>query len=295
MMNTQQPPEWFRGAGDIHVHTAPSLFRRRYDDLELAQVAAAARMQAVVLKSHAGDTAARADIANRAVDGVRVFGGVVLNQFVGGINPHAVQASVQMGGRVVWMPTMHAANHIAHYGGAGYTEQPGATPPTAAEPVRVLGDNGELLPAVQDVLNVIAAHPDVILVNGHLSAPATLALFRAATRRGIERLVVSHPRLQLTAFDADTQAQLVQLGAMIEHCYLPHTPEWGEVPFTRTAADIQAVGVEHSLLSTDLGQANQISPPTGLQRFGERLIAAGILPEDVRRLLVDNPARLLGL
>jgi hypothetical protein len=290
----RQPPAWFAGAVDIHVHTAPSLFPRLLNDSDLTQLAAAYGMAAVVLKSHAGDTSGRAAIADAQVPALRVFGGVVLNRFVGGVNPHAVEASLTMGGRFVWFPTMHALSHIAHYGGAGYTEQAGDSQPQPVEPVRVLDAAGTLLPAVHDVLDVVAAHPGTVLVNGHLNADETLAVFTAARERGLERLVVSHPNLHLTNFNTDLQAQFANLGAIIEHCYLPHTDAWGGVAFEKTAADIRAVGAARCVLSTDLGQANQVAAPQGLLHFGEALLAAGLSVNEVQRMMVTNPAGLVG-
>ncbi len=289
------PPDWFAGAVDIHVHTAPSVFPRLLNDIDLAQLAADYGMAAVVLKSHAGDTSARAAIADAQVPTLRVVGGVVLNRFVGGVNPYAVEAALTLGGRFVWFPTMHAVGHVAHYGGAGYTEQAGDRQPQPVEPVRVLDDAGALLPSVHNVLDVVAAHPGTVLVNGHLGATETLAVFMAARERKIERLVVSHPNLHLTSFDADLQARFTDLGATIEHCYLPHTEAWGGVPFEKTAADIRAVGAARCVLSTDLGQANQVAAPEGLLRFGGALLAAGLSQDEVRQMVVTNPAALVGV
>ncbi|MDB5519844.1 MAG: hypothetical protein JWQ17_6602 [Tardiphaga sp.] len=44
--------------------------------------------------------------------GVKVYSGVALNNSNGGINPHAVDHTVRMGGTIVWMPTLAAKNHI---------------------------------------------------------------------------------------------------------------------------------------------------------------------------------------
>src|SRR5512140_486648 len=66
-------------------------------------------MRAVILKSHVTSTADRAAIAEAAVGGrVRVFGGIVLNRAVGGLNADAVAATLALGGRVVWLPTTSA-------------------------------------------------------------------------------------------------------------------------------------------------------------------------------------------
>ena len=56
-------------------------------------------MKAVVLKNHFGSTAARAVLVNKIVPQIEVFGGIVLNHSVGGINPQAVVAMHRIGGK----------------------------------------------------------------------------------------------------------------------------------------------------------------------------------------------------
>ena len=46
---------------------------------------------------------------------MKVFGGVALNQTVGGLNPYAVELALRMGGRMVWFPTLSSAAHIDHH------------------------------------------------------------------------------------------------------------------------------------------------------------------------------------
>ena len=58
---------------------------------------------------------------------------------------------------------------------------------------------------------------------------------------------------------------------------------------------IELAGAEHTVLASDLGQANNPLPPESLALIAERLLANGAAEADLRALLVDNPARLLGL
>jgi len=78
---------------------------------------------------------------------------------VGGLNPAAVDASVKLGGRMVWMPTMSAQHHIAFFGGSHFgTGMKGKTP--AAGPpqgLTVLDGTGGLRPEVREILQLIAA------------------------------------------------------------------------------------------------------------------------------------------
>ncbi len=290
---TASAPDWFARATDMHVHSSPSLFPRLYDDFELARHAAEAGMAGVVIKAHEGSTVERALLVDAQVAEVKVYGGIVLNHFVGGFNPYAVELALALGGRVVWMPTMHASHHLAHYGGASYREQQARHETRTPEPLVALDETGRLRRDVRDVLEVVATHGAAVLSNGHLSAEETLALFREAKRLGVERLLVAHPLLPLTDFSLEVQRELAELGALIEHCYLPHLPRWGGVPFERVVAHVREVGPERCVLSTDLGQTTSPPPAEGLLAFGEALLAGGLSERDLRRMLVANPAALL--
>ncbi len=48
-----------------------------------------------------------------------VYGGIVLNLNVGGINPAAVDVALKMGAVEVWMPPIHS---LAHYQATGLME-----------------------------------------------------------------------------------------------------------------------------------------------------------------------------
>src|SRR5258706_309913 len=81
---------------DLHLHTAPDVVPRKLDAFEAARQAAARGMRAILLKSHVTITADRAALVEQVVPAVRVFGGLVLNQAVGGFNPAAVEAALRL-------------------------------------------------------------------------------------------------------------------------------------------------------------------------------------------------------
>src|SRR5262245_33723100 len=99
------------GAIDTHVHSYPDVVARKLDDLAVVEQARAAGMRAVLLKSHVFSTAERAWLLSRLFPDFRVFGGITLNDTVGGLNPSAVEAALKLGAVQVWMPTLSAANH----------------------------------------------------------------------------------------------------------------------------------------------------------------------------------------
>ena len=58
---------------------------------------------------------------------------------------------------------------------------------------------------------------------------------------------------------------------------------------------IRQVGPEHSILSTDLGQAGNPFPPDGLAAFRGAMQKEGFSERDLDRMMKDNPAAWLGL
>jgi hypothetical protein len=277
------------GVVDMHVHTAPDVPPRLMSDLVLAREAAAAGYRAVVLKSHHTPTAARAVIAEEAVGGVRVLGGVALNTpATGGINASAVEAAAAMGGRVVWMPTFTSRNHIRHMSSAGRgagLEFLGR----ASHPVDVVDGEGELLPEVLAVLDVVAAH-DLTLATGHLGPADIMLLVPEARRRGVRRVVITHPEMDVVALPIEQQMALADLGgvwfervAVITRAPIDH-------PVADIAEAIRAVGVETTVLATDLGQPANPSPVRGLEEYVRAMRECGFSSDDIESMVCVAPA-----
>src|SRR5439155_7550153 len=103
-------PDFLEGAVDLHVHSSPDIDPRRFDDIDLAREAARAGLGAVLIKSHQNSTVERAWLVSKVVPGIQVFGGLVLNETVGGLNPSAVRLALALGAKQIWMPTRPARN-----------------------------------------------------------------------------------------------------------------------------------------------------------------------------------------
>src|SRR5688500_3951630 len=91
--NAPPPPAAGPAAGaiDLHVHANPDVFGRSLDDIDVARLAKAKGMRGIVLKNHVSETASRAALVMKVVPGLEVFGGIVLNKAVGGVNPDAAE------------------------------------------------------------------------------------------------------------------------------------------------------------------------------------------------------------
>jgi hypothetical protein len=288
------------GAVDLHVHPYPSPFPRRMDAAEAAQRAADAGMRAIVVKSHHHDTAM--DVAalkehGIGASGIEVYGGVALNTQVGGLNPHAVNLCLAMGGKVVWLPTVASPKHIEYH-----REHPQLKFPSLAvdlipeEPIDVFADgNGALRPEVHEIVRMIA-EADAVLASGHMPPRSILAVFEAAREAGVRRLVVNHPNFVIEA-SKDEVKRMAELGALIEHslCMYDEESTFHNWQIDTLVDWIRWVGPERSSLGSDLGQANNPFPVDSFRKICTRLLEAGMTEAEVRMLVADNPARLLGV
>jgi hypothetical protein len=288
------------GAVDLHVHPYPSPFPRRMDAAEAAQRAADAGMRAIVVKSHHHDTATDvAALKAHGIDaaGIDVFGGVALNTQVGGLNPHAVNMSLAMGGKVVWFPTIASPKHIEHH-----REHPQLKFPSLAvdlipeEPVDVFADDGRTLRReVHEIVKMIA-EADAVLASGHMPASSIIAVFSAAKDAGVRRMIVNHPNFVIEA-SKDEVKELAELGALIEHslCMYDDESSFHNWQIDTLVDWIRWVGPERSSLGSDLGQAGNPLPTDSFRKICSKLLEAGMPEREVRMLVADNPARLLGI
>jgi hypothetical protein len=288
------------GSVDLHVHPYPSPFPRRMDAAEAAQRAADAGMRAIVVKSHHHDTATDvAALRAHGIDasGIDVFGGIALNTQVGGLNPHAVNLSLAMGGKVVWFPTIASPKHIEHH-----REHPQLKFPSLAvdlipeEPIDVfVNSEGRLRPEVHEILRMIG-EADAVLASGHMPAQSIIAVFAAAKEHGVRRMIVNHPNFVIEA-SKDEVKQLVELGALIEHslCMYDEESSFHNWQIDTLVDWVRWVGPEHSSLGSDLGQAGNPFPADSFRKICSRLLEAGMTETEVRMLVADNPARLIGL
>jgi hypothetical protein len=258
------------GVIDLHIHTAPDVVPRSVTDIEAAQQALNAGMRAILIKSHVTCTADRAQIAQQAVGGLSVLGGLALNETVGGLNPAAVEAALSLGASLIWLPTF------------GGRPRPGEV---------TLDHHGQLKSAVREIM-VLVRDAGRILATGHVGFQESLAVVRAAQEMHLPRVLVTHP--EWPGLDLSTE-ELMSLAAdfvMFEHCYLNGRDHAG---LSRIAAQIRAVGAENTILTTDLGQSGNPTPVEGMRQFVADLLSQGFSQRQLQLMVRENPARLLRL
>lgn len=270
------------GVFDLHIHTAPDVTPRKCSDLELARRLKAAGMAGCAIKSHYADTAGRAAVLQELYPELRIAGGITLNRSVGGLNPQAVERTAQMGGRLVWFPTLEAREYQRYRrGNDGSDLSPFLT---------VWDEDGKLLPQVYEVLEV-AARYHMVVGTGHLSAPEGLAVVRAAREQKVERVVLTHADNPANQYTLEEQRRAVEQGALVEHCYF--TTYYQRTPLEEIIRQIRGVGCENVILSTDFGQPASPYSDQGMLEYMQRLLEAGISQSDLEQMTSTTPRRLL--
>jgi Family of unknown function (DUF6282) len=288
-----------QGAYDLHVHVAPDVMERRIDDIGLAEEFLARGLRGFALKSHYVPTTERASVVMKAVPEIAVYGSVTLNHSIGGLNPVAVEIAGRGGCKIVWMPTVDAANETSGRGNGNKTSLPfwakiqgeltaeGIVPP----PISVLDDREKLTDAARDCIELIAKH-DMVLATGHLGRKEIFAMLREARKMGVRKMVVTHAEFPSQNLSAAEQRELADMGALIEHCFT--TMYTGKASWQQVFANIRESGFERCILSTDLGQSINPGVSDGFAMFAQRLLDAGFAVNDIRRMAVANPGELAG-
>lgn len=286
-----------RGAIDPHVHSGPSIAPRALDHLELAREASAAGLAAVVTKDHDySGVMTAAMIAHHHPDlRTKVYSGIVLNNVVGGFNPYAVEHTAAMGGKIVWMPTLAAENHLRWEKTANWVHPASTQKMRPATGIPVLNGDRTLRDEVKDVLDVIARN-DMVLASGHLHVSETWLVFEEAKRRGVSRMVLTHPEDIVEATLNDVQG-IAAMGAFVEHslCMFVEGSKFKTCGVEDLHRHIEAAGVDNTVLCSDLGQTGTIGPLEGLRRGIKMCLDLGYGDDDIRKMVSTNAARMLGL
>ena len=265
------------GVIDFHCHSGPDSRPRSVTDIEIARLAKRAGMRGLVFKNHYTMTADRAALAMQVVEGIEIFGGVALNRAVGGLNADAVRQMTQFSGgrgKVVWLPTFDAEYWVTR----GSSDGPYVSVVTDGKPA----------PELAEIFQIIADN-DLVLAMGHSSAEEALLLLSEARSRGVRNILITHVLEQ-----NPTRAQVERMadqGAIMELVY----PGVRRFTIEDYVEVIAAVGAQHFLISSDLGQYLNPLHTDGLKDFITTLREQGISESDIDMMARKNPARLLGL
>jgi Family of unknown function (DUF6282) len=290
------PPKVSPAAGviDMHVHSHPDVFGRNMDDIDVAQLAKARGMRGIVLKNHISETASRAALVMKVVPGIEVFGGVVLNNAVGGVNPHAVEWMHRIygsRGKVVWLPTFESDKHVKTF-----------SKPDAKG--LVVAPNGQVTPEMDEILKIIARE-NLVLATGHVHPEEVVAVVRRGRELGVKNMVVTHGFTNVPGLSMAQAKEVADMGAVIEVCFLqfqagPNAPlafltHWTQINAKHVAQAAKELGAKSLLISSDLGQSANITHADGIEVAVANMKREGVSDADIEIMLRKNPAKLLGL
>lgn len=284
-------PDFLSGAVDLHVHSGPDAIDRIGTSVDIARVAAAAGMKAIVLKDHLFPSYTKAVLTDQVVDGLRVFGGITMNATAGGISVRPVAAALAGGARVVMFPTFDGLRYVQK-------KKPGAIQAAHAfgqeiQPILAVED-GQILPHTEAVLQTVAEHPHAVLSAGHLGPEETIPIMARAAALGIKNKVIEHPNSSDWWTD-DHYRALIDSGTTFNMSYNPYQPIMGRRNFDELVDLIGRVGPENCALITDGGQPYNPMPAITMNVMCEMLHFQGVSADDIITMVKTNPSRILGI
>lgn len=281
-----------KGVVDMHVHTNPDLRVRAYDDFELCDAAVRVGARANVIKTHMGDTSCRAALVNhynKIVHGENdytMFGAIVMNSCVGGINPVAVENALKLGAKVVWLPTSSARNHLQKLG------------KSTDGCVDVVKD-GKVVPEMEKIFELLVKY-DAVLGTAHISVDEIFIVVKAAREAGVKKIVVTHPEWWIVDMSIEDQKRIVEeYDVLLERCYAQNKGVGAGNGYLSNLPGnleiIKIVGYKNVLVSTDGGQVENPHWELAMQEYMQYLLDGGIPEEQIRYMTHDLPCWLLGI
>jgi hypothetical protein len=287
--------EILQGIIDLHVHAGPSVAKREVDAGDMLKESVEAGYRAFVIKDHYFPTMMSAKLVEKHLgsEKIKVFGGIALNNSVGGINVKAVDAAYCMGAKFVYMPTVSSNHHITEHKG----HFPGAGAAAVEEkPMIYVDENGNLQEEVKDLIKYVAQKPDLILATGHGSVREIDALVPAAAKAGVQKIFINHPFFLIGA-SIEKIVEWAKMGAYIElnACVYPPS-KFGSVSYDVAAKLLENVPLDQIVIDSDYGQNANGSPVDGLYAFILNLMNdLKVTEQQINLMTKETPAKLLGI
>lgn len=135
-----------------------------------------------------------------------MYGGLVMNKVIGGINPEAVEKGLRLGAKVIWLPTQSAKRHLEKLGGKLEN---------GIEVVR----NGKIIPELNTVFTLLKDY-NAVLATAHVSPEDAFVVVEAARKAGVSKIVITHPEWWVCGYTLEDQIRLVNdYDVILERCY----------------------------------------------------------------------------
>jgi hypothetical protein len=288
---------WLKGVVDLHVYCLPCVYMRLFDEIEIAKQFRAFGYRAFVSKRHHCCNADSTKLVMKHVPGIKVYGGVVLNWCVGGLNPHAVDAAILLGAKVIWLGNQHAGtlNKKPFYTKYNVHNLPKDHVLLArkvkdfmvAPPINTIDlDTGELVAEMYDIIDLIAEAGDIILNTCHISYRECEAVVPAAKKAGVDKIMIDHAQ----NFSVEENKKLVEAGA-----YLEFDVPKDESMHIKVAEMIRQLGVQHCVITSGHGAITHSHPIDAMRHMMMSLRMHGFSEKEVDMMTKETPAKLLSL
>lgn len=286
--------ELLTGSVDIHAHGGSEPFDRICLEDELIDDCMDAGMAAMVIKTWYTPSASRnamlmKHIEKRAEEKgqtpLKLFGGITLNQSVGGLNPNAVERCLKYPGfKYVWLPMVDSYHHRKLV----YDD-------TTGSGIHILDENGKCKPELKEIFR-IAADNNLTVASGHYPYAETSVVFEEAKKLGVKHLEVVHPAHIHSKTTIPQMKEYAKEGIMLmlsglgTLCFPLH--ETGPI---YAAQMIQEVGADHFVYGSDFGQIHNPRHIIGNRWMIQMLLAYGVSKEEITKIFKTNPLKHLGV
>ena len=279
---------------DIHVHGYPeALVDTGWDFASEAKMAYDAGMRAIVCKSMYSDTAPMVYFVEQIMEKYiceksetprcfNVYGGVVLNYSVGGLNPIAVETSAKLGAKIIWLPSHDAAHHMK------VLEE--------GQGIEVIDKNDQVVPELIEIFKIVAKY-NIILDLDHISTKERFIITEEAKKYGVKKILLTHPQWSVNRMSIDQMVEISKMGAYIGLYFYSAFPHFNNPVCDRTEVIkiIEKVGVDKCVMASDFGSMLNPPPVEGIKLYIRLLLAMGISKKDIGIMLKTNPSILLGI
>lgn len=276
-----------RDSYDIHQHGGPSsTVSRLFDEIDFAIHGCYVGMGGIVFKNHDSPSTRSVILAQKVVDQwaqehnkkrIELFGGVVLNYAVGGLNPDAVVSACRLGGKYVWLPNMDA-NHHREFVGQGQ-----------GQGIDLLDESDRVVPKMKEILEIMS-ETGMVLGTSHVSTRERLMVVREARKMGVERITITHVNHPVSWLTPEQCKTFADLGAYIGIYAM-------DIGVTYTWDDVmpvyRAVGPERIVLGSDCGHYASVHPIEGMRRLILGFVKRGVSDRDIKLMCRDNAYNLL--
>ena len=193
----------------------------------------------------------------------------------------AVEASIKLGAKEIFLPTMTAENHCRKENKEHF--------------VSVVKD-GKIVEPLKDVFQLVKDY-DVALGTGHISPSEIFTVVEAARNAGVKKIIVTHPEFHIVGMSLEEEKRIVKdYDVLLEKVYAQ--PIGGGVykkNLPDNVAHMKEIGCEHFIVSTDGGQMQNPEWYNTIAEYIDYLYDSGFSQEEIDVMTKKNPGRMLGI